>query len=77
MLSFDCLGQYSSFLDSAASAIATYSDMLTYFDETEGKEIGQMWMIGWGNISHKTQNKSKYHMSVASTENVLNRFLNQ
>ncbi|CDW85390.1 lanc-like protein 2 [Stylonychia lemnae] len=53
MMSWDCVGQYSSFIDTAASAIATYSDMLTYIDGQEEN----MWMIGWGKISHKTENQ--------------------
>ena len=32
MVSYDCTGSYSSFIDTAASAFATYSDMLTYID---------------------------------------------
>lgn len=56
MLSYDCLGQYSSFIDSAASSIATYSDLITYIDGRED----QMWMIGWGKLSHHTQQKISF-----------------
>eukprot|EP00347_Sterkiella_histriomuscorum_P003864 403362648 len=60
MVSYDCTGQYSSFIDSAASSIATYSDMLAYFDDSSFATLEKMWMIGWGKISHKTDNKSHY-----------------
>lgn len=59
MVSYDCLGSYSSFIDTAAASIGTYSDMLTYFD----RNPEDMWMIGWGKVSHHSENSSKFLQS--------------
>ena len=56
MVSYDCLGKYSSFIDSAASSLGIFSDFITYID---GKE-DQMWMTGWGKVSHKSENQVKF-----------------
>ena len=53
MVSYDCLGSHSAFVDSAAAAIGTFADLLGELDGTgEG-----VWMLGWGKPTIKSQYK--------------------
>ncbi len=47
---YDCLGVYAAFNDTPASIITTYADFLTNID----KDLGNMWMLGFGQVPSKT-----------------------
>ena len=51
MVSYDCLGVYSAFVDSVSSSIGTYSDFLAHIEDPEN-----MSMMGWGFMNHKRGN---------------------
>jgi hypothetical protein len=45
LVSYDCMGYYSAFVDSVSAAIGTYADFLANVDTPE-----KMWMFGWGKV---------------------------
>ncbi len=55
MVSYDCLGEYSAFIDSKAAGIGFFSDMLELADK--GKDA-EMWMIGWS--GPKAEKKTQF-----------------
>jgi hypothetical protein len=46
---YDCIGVFAAFHDTPASVIATYSDFLGNVDN----DLGQMWMLGFGDVPAK------------------------
>lgn len=54
LLSYDCLGSYSAFVDSVAGAIGTYADFLYNIETPEN-----MWMFGWGKVSTPLNHSKK------------------
>jgi len=54
MVSYDCTGNYDTFIDSVASAIGGYSDFLANLAHPE-----DMGMLGWGKLFTKSSKGEK------------------
>lgn len=50
MVSYDCLGSNSAFLDTSATLIGVYADWLAHSNQIEN-----MSMLGWGKMTYKSK----------------------